>query len=416
MKKSLLALAVLGAFAGAAQAQQSSVTLYGLVDPGVQWTNKGNAAGDSAFAAASGQMQGSRFGLKGSEDLGSGLKAVFTLEAGFNVTNGKLSQGPTSIKDTTTSTTGTANTYQSSRIFGRQAFAGLSSTDAGTVTIGRQYDSFTDFVGPLSSQNTFTGNLGAHYADNDNLNNSIRFNNTLKYTSVNYAGFSFSGLYAFSDKAGGFAQNSAWSVGAGYKQDGWTAALGILQLRQPNYSTANTATNASGAATSEGNIIPTAVSNQLSTTSVYNQRIFGGGVGYAFGPAAVGLVYTNTNFDLLGAGSNVRYGNYELNGKYDVTPEVRLGAAFTYTTQDVAGSGSVSAKYKQVALTADYFLSKRTDGYLGGVWQGASGSNPTSATVTTSGSAATPSIVNSASGNSSTNSQVIIGTGLRLKF
>lgn len=86
MKKSLLALAVLGAFAGAAQAQ-SSVTIYGIVDTGIAYSSKvgytdanGNAATGSKFGINSGVIQGSRIGFKGVEDLGGGLSAVFNLD------------------------------------------------------------------------------------------------------------------------------------------------------------------------------------------------------------------------------------------------------------------------------------------------------------------------------------------------
>jgi len=115
MKKSLLALAALGAFASAAHAQ-SSVTLYGIIDAGLTYVN--NVQGNSLWAMQSGILQGSRWGLKGSEDLGGGLKTVFQLENGYNVFSGKLGQGGLD--------------------FGRQAYVGLSSTSFGTVTVGRQ--------------------------------------------------------------------------------------------------------------------------------------------------------------------------------------------------------------------------------------------------------------------------------------
>ena len=114
MKKSLLALVALGAFAGAAQAQ-SSVTLYGIIDEGLLFNN--NAGGKHLYSMASGVMQGSRFGLRGTEDLGGGLKAIFVLENGFNSGNGTLGQG--------------------GAIFGRQAYVGLSQSQYGTVTFGR---------------------------------------------------------------------------------------------------------------------------------------------------------------------------------------------------------------------------------------------------------------------------------------
>src|ERR1700754_1749666 len=102
MKKSLLALGVLGTVAGAAHAK-SSVTLYGLIDAGLTYTN--NQGGSHNFKMTSGAVNGSRWGLRGSEDLGGGLKAIFTLEDGFSIANGTFGQG--------------------GREFGRQAFVGL---------------------------------------------------------------------------------------------------------------------------------------------------------------------------------------------------------------------------------------------------------------------------------------------------
>ncbi|MBX4145612.1 porin, partial [Ralstonia pickettii] len=108
MKKlalSTLSLALLGA-AGAAQAQ-SSVTLYGVIDTSITYVHGNDGQGNNAWSMGSGNLQGSRFGLKGAEDLGGGLKAIFTLESGFNIGNGKLGNN--------------------GGMFNRQAFVGLSS-------------------------------------------------------------------------------------------------------------------------------------------------------------------------------------------------------------------------------------------------------------------------------------------------
>ena len=83
MKKTLMVAALTGVFATAAHAQ-SSVTLYGLIDAGLTYTN--NQGGSHNFKESSGSISGSRWGLRGSEDLGDGLKAVFDLESGFNST------------------------------------------------------------------------------------------------------------------------------------------------------------------------------------------------------------------------------------------------------------------------------------------------------------------------------------------
>ena len=103
---------------------QSSVTLYGIVDAGLTYTN--NQKGAKNFQQTSGKLSGSRWGLKGTEDLGDSLKAVFTLENGFRPNDGTLGQG--------------------GREFGRQAFVGLAKTGIGTVTLGRQYEPLADLV------------------------------------------------------------------------------------------------------------------------------------------------------------------------------------------------------------------------------------------------------------------------------
>src|ERR1700737_5110750 len=92
MRKVLFAASVLGAFAATAHAQ-SSVTLYGTLDAGLVYSN--NQLGHSNWQQASGSVSNTYFGLRGSEDLGGGLHAIFTLENGFNLNNGQFSESNT---------------------------------------------------------------------------------------------------------------------------------------------------------------------------------------------------------------------------------------------------------------------------------------------------------------------------------
>ena len=93
MKKTLAAVAVLGAFAGSALA--ADVTLYGVIDTGLNWTQTKVTGQDTkdAFSMASGQNSGPRFGLKGTEDLGNGYKVGFNLENSFTSDTGSLDKG-----------------------------------------------------------------------------------------------------------------------------------------------------------------------------------------------------------------------------------------------------------------------------------------------------------------------------------
>jgi predicted porin len=117
MKKTILAAAALGSFSIAAHAQ-SSVTLYGLLDAGITYANKvaTSTGHDSLVKYGDGVASGSRWGLRGTEDLGGGLKALFVLESGFSTGDGTSGQG--------------------GALFGRQAFVGLAKDGIGSVTFG----------------------------------------------------------------------------------------------------------------------------------------------------------------------------------------------------------------------------------------------------------------------------------------
>src|SRR5260370_24206060 len=128
MKSSFWMVVAMGAFSNVANAQ-SSVTLDGVIDEGFEKISNvktGPGGGKTLYQldSTSGAL-GSRWGMRGSEDLGSGLKAIFLLENGFEINTGKLNQGGDE--------------------WGRQTYVGLSSTTYGSVTLGRQYDSVVDF-------------------------------------------------------------------------------------------------------------------------------------------------------------------------------------------------------------------------------------------------------------------------------
>lgn len=348
MKMKLMALAVTAACASPVFAQ-SSVSLYGVIDEGLNYTN--NVGGSRVYEMQSGYAQGSRWGLQGSEDLGGGVKALFQLENGFDVNSGRLGQG--------------------GRMFGRQAFVGLSGERYGTLTFGRQYDSMVDYVGPLTSNGNWAGYLFSHPYDNDNTDNSFRFNNAVKYTSANFAGLQFGGAYSFSNSAN-FADNRAYSLGAQYQRGGLLVAAAYLQANNP------------------GNGAAGAIAANDASFIAQRMRVFGGGVNYTFGPATVGFVYTNSNYKnptgngylgtpgaIIASGttsSALKYQNFEVNGLYQVTPAFSLGAEYTLTLQhDDSSAGSAKSKIHQLGLMADYNLSKRTDVYAQAAYQHVAG-------------------------------------------
>jgi predicted porin len=382
MKKQVIALAVSAAFAAPVFAQ-TTVTLYGLIDEGFDYTN--SVGGKSLSELQSGYAQGSRWGLKGTEDLGGGLKAVFQLENGFNVNNGKLGQG--------------------GLMFGRQAYVGLSNDTYGTVTVGRQYDSLVDYLAQTTANGNWAGYLFSHPYDNDNTDNSFRVNNTVKYASPSFAGFQAGGTYSFSNDTN-FANNRQYSIGGQYANGGLLVAAAYLQANNPSSS-------AIGAINNGGD------ENFLAK----RLRVFGGGVNYTFGSATAGFVYTNTDLtsplsttyisgSILPASGTLnalKFQNFEVNGKYQFTPAFFVGAQYVYTMESYdASSGSAKPKIHSVGLMADYNISKRTDFYVQGAYQKVAGDK--------TGSALDQAYVPGAADASSTQNQVVFRVAIRHKF
>ncbi len=193
MKKSLLALALISAFSTAAFAQ-SSVTVYGIADAGIQSLKNGTPAG-STVKLQSGQTSGSRLGFKGTEDLGNGLKANFVLEMGLNVDDGSSGQGAT---------------------FGRRSTVGLSG-DFGTLDLGRDKtptNKFVDGFDPFASGYINSGNgLNTVYYTGGRTNNAIY------YSTPNFSGFSAAASYAFGEQAGSTSAKNSIGANLFYKID-----------------------------------------------------------------------------------------------------------------------------------------------------------------------------------------------------
>lgn len=180
MKKTLAAIAVLGAFAGTALA--ADVTLYGKIDGGLNYqhvskdaqdktTHHVSSSNSDSFEARSGQNSGSRFGLKGTEQIADGLTVGFQLENGFDSDTGKLGQGD--------------------RIFGREARVYVT-TDFGEIGFGRMggIDSGLgsyDLVGDASVFGTgwgdMTGTMSLFFKGK-----SDRYDNMITYKSPEFAG------------------------------------------------------------------------------------------------------------------------------------------------------------------------------------------------------------------------------------
>ena len=229
MKKTLVAIAALAAV-GAASAQ-SSVTLYGRIDASignVKTTTAGVTVADPGVMIRSGGHTGSRWGLRGSEDLGGGLKANFTLEQGFNIDDG---------------------TASSARQFHRQAFVGLSG-GFGSLNVGRQYD-ITDNMYGLYDPTGYSGYSAMGYAFNVGCGTGGsgdcvgRQDNSVMYTTPSMGGFSVAAMWApGEDKTAAAGAGRMYGIMANYAMAPSLLAWAGSRTRPPVAVPAPTPTSA----------------------------------------------------------------------------------------------------------------------------------------------------------------------------
>ena len=336
MKKSLVALALMSAFSGAAMAQ-SSIVIYGIADIGLRNIKDGNPAG-STTSISSGQVQGSRIGFKGTEDLGDGLKANFELVEGINIDTGTSGQG--------------------GRAFGRKATVGLSG-DFGSFDFGRDKtinNLFLDAFDPFGSGYINSGNgLSNLYFFGNNIssipaNSSAslsnqsagRVNNAIFYNTPNWDGFRGSATYGFGEVAGDRKAGSSYGVTLRYTNFGLDIGY--------SYSLEN---------------------QQVATTSsLVNKRSANTfAVSYKFGIFTPVFIYEKQKADLpygtrTGATDQK---NFSLAGniQFDAANSVKL--EFTKIIDDTVISAARGAvgDAKQYGIAYQHNLSKRTDLYAG---------------------------------------------------
>lgn len=395
--------------AAAAAHAQSAVTLYGIVDVGVSYANNtqtGRSSGQLHGApqtaltdAHATGMSGSRWGLRGSEDLGDGLKAVFVLENGFMVNNGTLAQGGAE--------------------FGRQAYVGLSSADVGAVTIGRQYDPLVDAVQQFSAP-YWAGYMSSHIGDVDNLANTSRINNAIKYTTPSFHGIKAGAMYSFGGVAGSQTRNQVWSLGISYSAGALSLGAAYLNARNPNVSFYGNTPNKGPATVDNIGSLGSATTPESSPAfagyaSANTLEIMGIGASYAFSRTTINAVVTNVRFDGLGSASgpnpfgytgNAVFTNAEIGVRTMIAPTLTTGVAFDYAQRN-AVKGDGGAKYMQLDFALDYLLSKRTDVYALAAVQRASGRDSLGQPAVAGISGFTPS---------ATSKQVGLRIGLRHKF
>lgn len=300
MKKSLLALAVLGAFAGAASAQ-TNVTIYGVADAGFVRFDDG---ADAVIKLDSGIQSGSRIGFRGTEDLGGGLSAIFTLENGFAIDDGTMAGG---------------------LLFGRQAFVGLNG-GFGSVKLGRQYNPIRNAIEAVDPFN-----LGlAGRADVMFNVYGDRADNTVNYTTPNMNGFTGQAAYSFGEIAGSTSTKRQIGLSVSYAAGPLTV---ILAHHDQNLATAAGVDSGDSKSTYLGGMYDFGVV-KLHAAYAVNK-----------GESAVGATTIDRDEALIGVSAPVAGG--------------RILASYMHRSEDFVSNGDTDV----LAIGYTYDLSKRTNLY-----------------------------------------------------
>jgi len=380
MKKSLLAVAAMGAFASAAQAQ-SSVTVYGILDVGyVSSSSRDGATKIQKSAFGNGAETTSRLGFKGTEDLGGGTSAFFTVELGLTPMNSNLSGGTAEDAfQRTSQASGTA-------IDNRQSFVGLKKNGIGQVALGRQYTpvftsaaktspgQYNNVVGDMvyaGASSVYASSTAATSGNNNGIGFTNRASNAITVASDKFAGFSASAMAAQNNQdrtqtttAGTGTTNwNGWGVGAEYT---WNKLLVNTAYQSFNTDYATGVANTSAAKLSlGGTAAPAAV-------------LSGTGTVFAAGQTRDNQTYVGATYDFGILKSYVQWVNRKVRENDSATlsrnaQQIGVRGNFTPTIEAWAsiGNGSVkstltssqSANFTGWQLGSNYLLSKRTNLY-----------------------------------------------------
>ena len=360
MKKTFVAVAVLGAFAGSAMA--ADVTLYGVIDTGLNYihSNPASGASTSKFSMATGQTAGNRFGLKGTEDLGDGWKVGFILENGFDADTGafKTYKDPQGNETTT-------------KLFGREASLNVSS-DFGKLTFGR--------TGALSSGLTSTNIVSGFMAfgtgwsqtseiGHFGLGDRTRMDNTVTYQTPRFAGVRVSAQYSFqfagAESTGNERKDKRYAgLGIDYANGPFTAGLVVDTVMNQHGTYKTVVANVTGSSVSYTQVEKALSQNTKDTLGVTLGAAYDFEVAKVFGIAGYGK-----NENKIGALSQKDTANEGVKGYWGqlgVTAPVAGGkvlASVSYSDAEDELDSDRDAKAWGVGLGYQYSLSKRTSLY-----------------------------------------------------
>ena len=318
MKPSTLAAALAAAFLSSTASAQSNVQVYGLIDAGLEYVNHASATGGSMARVISGGKNTSRWGLRGSEDLGDGLKAVWNLEGGILMDTGAVD----------------------GQLFRRQAYVGLEGR-YGRIVIGRSFTTVYDFVikyDPLGFAPNYSWATTASATGPSKYGMTTGFDNLIKYAGTT-GGFTYGATIGLGEVAGNNADGRKYAVAGAYN----TGGLGVmLSFEQINGTTV----------VATGNRDKTTAFHAAADYKLDDWRLVAGMRGYKLraGRAATATLEGDTYWGGI---------------TYVVKPAITLTAAvYHVNVKNVADA--VDADPTLYVLRGMYALSKRTDLYLTG--------------------------------------------------
>jgi len=383
MKKSLVALAALGAFAGSVHAQ-SSVTVYGIMDVGftkIEGVTGASGATNGAKTTVSsfntGNLSTSRLGFRGVEDLGGGTRASFVAEIGLSPT----SNGFSGSSNMFSSPMGSQYQHNSNAVDNRQSFLGLAQKGLGEARIGRQY---TPVHEAMCAQNAgqcngIAGDMiysGANSSSTRTVANGIgtaaqiRASNSITFRTENIQGFQLTGLYSanntFTDNSGTTTPAAAGSGAVNYRMSGGNIVYTGVKNLDVRFGSQITSYNRdTAAATTSANVL-LGNSTFLATPATLgiartNQRDQYAGVSYDFGVAKLALQQVVLEVESLNALTVKKTAN-----QVAVTAPLSktLNAWASYGQGNYRSSTSAREdKFSGYQAGAQYMLSKRTSLY-----------------------------------------------------
>jgi len=336
-----LVAAAAALFSGAAMAQ-SSVTLYGQADMfvGSKFTPSQSVAPGApsgrSFVADPGGMQTSYWGIKGTEDLGSGLKAIFDLNGFYRVDNGKMGR------------------FDGDAMFTRNAFVGLQGNNWGTVKLGRNttpYFVSTILFNPLIDSYVFSPMVFHTYlsAGNRNLTDpgivgDSGWNNSVLYTTPDFGGLQANFMYGFGERAGNTGSNK-WGGNLMYFNGPFAATVAYQQVKFDS---------------TPGDLLNGGFGNNPALVGFDKQSAVLAGASYDF---RVVKVFVQGQYIKSSVNNNPAGDLKHTNGQAGVSVPIGAGSLLASYGYDKSKNDVASFNRNTAAVAYDYNLSKRTDVY-----------------------------------------------------